>query len=897
MAAHADPLVRFFGASRSHGLSGGAEPLPVPTLEDTPFASRARQHASDADVLAQPEAAWAQGDQIGLRAHVLSERLDGVTWGDVLVVVDAATAARHGQEAFAAVANLLEERHAAWARAERIPLRRPARVQVLADGSAALHGANLGLRPGEFVTVLSPTVHVPHAGSIPVLHVHLALPGAWEGYREIGCVHDDQLLYTVGAHWLDTFRHPSLREACLYVVQRRPDGAVVHQVPPSLQHRYVVRVDPDPGTGASILTIATREGAAVAHLVLVEAETAQVASITRPRIRRMERGSVRTVVPDDVGVRMLTLQERGALLQKVHFGAFMDGYDVHVGDGARVSTRMDHPRATLQVRGGTVSLQAHTPGVTFDGIPLPIGAPVPLDGAATLAVDGHELGWRPLKDVTVDGWPYLGEVRRRGGGASLPFGGHHRIGRDRRCTVHLPDEPWNGNIAWKDGVGTGTTIRSRQGDIPKARFYIDSIMVASEHAEVDLTGTPTLRSLARQCYTYLRRGGAVIALHPREGGRGAVEHALEPGDEVLVGNCLYEVQFAPEAPVLPAAIAMAPPALTLDVPAAARLGESGPAPRNVLDGPSGVHARPDLGKAPAVPAAIVQAPPVRATVSPRKDDTGARALLPEPVSVIVEEAAARRMALLEPVTAPLPPMSERLVPPDTLPHALPLSEDGIARVGVHEAAAELQGGARLVLEGWSIEGELVLGNHEGVDAVLPEIVTTEDAAFLPMEVLLVRPGGKGRTRAEVLASGEASLTRDGQELDATDEGEHVAIRVIRRDADFEPLHVVVLCVLADLSLPGGRRLAIASEPEALGGLTTRAAPLGAWRTVRLADAQSRVFFDGVRLHVAEFPAHPVMARSLDGPWMASHEGRAVLSPGDRLRVGCAIWRFDGIPAT
>ena len=31
-------------------------------------------------------------------------------------------------------------------------------------------------------------------------------------------------------------------------------------------------------------------------------------------------------------------------------------------------------------------------------------------------------------------------------------------------------------------VGAGATIRARTGEIPKSRFYTDSIMVASEHA-------------------------------------------------------------------------------------------------------------------------------------------------------------------------------------------------------------------------------------------------------------------------------------------------------------------------------------------------------------------------------------------------------------------------------
>jgi hypothetical protein len=253
----------------------------------------------------------------------------------------------------------------------------------------------------------------------------------------------------------------------------------------------------------------------------------------------------RTIVPGAMEARILTLQERGALLQKVHFANFMEGYEVYIGPGGRIATQMADPKATLQVRGTRVSLVVADPSVLVGGRPAALGRAQILKGEVSIEVDGNRLQYRDLSEVKVDGWPYLGELRRPGAGAYLEFGAAHRIGRDRRCKVRLPDEPHNDNIAWLPTVGGGATIRSRTGDIPKSRFYTDSIMVASEHAELDLTEEPVLRALARHCYTFVRRNGEYLSLFPREGPGGPREAELLPNDEVLVGNCLFQVSYLP----------------------------------------------------------------------------------------------------------------------------------------------------------------------------------------------------------------------------------------------------------------------------------------------------------------------------------------------------------------
>lgn len=808
MAQFSDFINRIFSNERTQGLSGGAEAVMENDPASAFYAARMRKHRTDEDLVTSPEFLWATasfgGRKGGLRAHLLAERGDGIAnFTDVLLVInqpDARLAAvLDGEPWTERAARAIGDRFTQFCEKDKFELRygtRPLRFWIVADGGSEMLGHDYGLAPGEFITGLVPNLYVgPARRSRPVLAVHLNLPGAWEGYREVGRIYSDQMLFTLGRHWLDNFHHEALREPGLYRLQQYPDGSLVHTISPELQHRYLVRSDQVEG-GASVLTIAEWGGSPVAYLVLAvidhpseatasglddapttvqepmtvtpakapkaaekaaekpspekpaekaperptrpaapatqpapaaqptpaaqpasaapaaqptpaakaapeparpiagpaaaapaapASETAGGAALTRgppppppaePPVRTRAAGDklTRTIVPGAVESRIFTLQERGALLQKVHFANYMEGYDVYIGAGTAVATQMANPKATLQVRGGRVSLLINEAGVTVDGQPMTVGKSRPITGDVAIEVDGKRVEYRDLSKVKADGWPYLGELRRAEGGSYLDFGAAHRIGRDRRCKVRLPDEPQNDNIAWLPSVGGGTTIRSRTGDIPKSRFYTDSIMVASEHAEIELAGEPILRSLAKQCYTFVRRGSEVFSLVPRsENFHGAYEVALRPEDEILVGNCLFQVSFPPSeedaarnlAPIVmpeppppplarvdlddasdvPAAPQLkgrsfdrpeaelpksdlAPGAgnarrnrgMTLDVPAAFGLGEAGAAPRPVQIGMATSSNAAAFGKDGAEHTMAVERSEVRPRMGPAIDE-------------------------------------------------------------------------------------------------------------------------------------------------------------------------------------------------------------------------------------------------------------------------------------
>jgi len=254
---------------------------------------------------------------------------------------------------------------------------------------------------------------------------------------------------------------------------------------------------------------------------------------------------------------LVTVREAGVLLQRVHFRDVMLGYEVYISATGEVGSDLPDPAATVQVVGRHVRLFAHRPGVRVAEQEVPVHSAVVLGASTQLDIAGVVLDYHDRKEVCLRGWPYLGEIRRPGANIHLTRGGTHAVGRDPQARVRLPDDSHHGNIIWRPEVDGGATIRSRNGEIPKARFTLDSIMVASHHAELDLTAeAPRLLNTANHCFSFVGRPGATehtwITLSRQQRALGTHETFLQPGDELYIGNCILRVDWADEeAPTRP----------------------------------------------------------------------------------------------------------------------------------------------------------------------------------------------------------------------------------------------------------------------------------------------------------------------------------------------------------
>jgi hypothetical protein len=562
-----------------------------------------------------------------------------------------------------------------------------------------------------------------------------------------------------------------------------------------------------------------------------------------------------------------------------------------------------------------------------------------LAGRIHLEVAGTTLEYRDLGGVKVDGWPYLGEIRRSGLGTYLDFGASYRIGRDRRCKVRLPDEPHNENIAWLASVGGGATIRSRTGDIPKSRFYTDSIMVASEHAELDLSAAPSLKSLARHCFTYVRRGEEYLALFPREGAGGRHDADLVPGDEILVGNCLFAVSYPPSAPPQAASLPPAAPKFdaaslaaaadhvlpggrsrTVDPVVAGGLGERGPAPRPI--DLAAVSASSEAARTPSKRGRASQTmpPPPPVAASPEAEGADAEAVQDAPSPRIgpkkvklgdaaasgtgsrkKTETPANPDTTAKPASAAKPEPSAKPPPPMILDEA----DHGDPVVAVEESqwTLELARPARLVQVGWMVAAEGVIGNHRGAQLVVPEVRTFPEQAFMTLDYFRVSARGK-RGRVELVQDGEATLRIKGGSAKSTDDLDNAELAIIRRDANLEPDFDVVLRFARDSNLPDprARLLAIDEGDRLVMALFTLGLPLRSPRPVRLGPVQPTLTFDGTATVVSAYLSTyrtgasgfvPFFLREAGGNWRTFPEDGADvnLPRGAEIIAGNAVYRF------
>ncbi|MBK7759058.1 MAG: hypothetical protein IPI35_22215 [Deltaproteobacteria bacterium] len=744
MAQFSDWISRMFTSGQARGLSGDMDELSLDP-RDAWYNSRLRRHQSVDDFIDDPAMLWscvaASKRRFGLREHFESVRNEGPPdFTDILIVVNEADWRRTFNRVSApwaeAANRTLGGFISQYASAEGFsPLfaHRGFRLRFIQDGGAEMRGESMGLIKGEFVSGLLPNLYTGVTErSRPVIAVHLNVPGAWDDFREVGRLYSDQVQFTLGSHWLDNFSHEALREPALYRLQQYLDGSFLHIISPDLQGRYEVTSDDSSGT--PILVISEKGGDPIAYMVLalldsfttsappvtleeddgrpggafaqdvaaaIAAAAAQQLQYTdpsypggpttngpatpMPRATLPGLAGTKTIVPDSVQERIFTLKERGALLQKLHFRKFMQGYDVYVTDQGAVNTVRNDPAATFQVRDDKVQLVVHKSSVTVNSARVTLNTPLALGDHAVLRVGPHVLEYNDLSKVKVDGWPYLGEILRPASSTHMVFGGTYRVGRDRRCKVQLPDEPQNDNIVWLESAVAGNTIRARSGDIPKSRFYTDSIMVASEHVEIDIQEEPTLKSIARHCFTYVRRNGEALSLQPANSPTGATTIPLRNGDDLLVGNCLFAVSFPPMAAASAGARPMVPRRLTAEsLVNALDGGDEGPS------SPSAAPALPNRPSEPSVPPPVGARSPVRTRLAAVErtspDETEERPTQPQdhPAPSRAEPFVPRRVATTQDIEPP--PRRPDLRPPSDPRPRLPLAAEDLPTPSLSEGA-------------------------------------------------------------------------------------------------------------------------------------------------------------------------------------------------------------------
>lgn len=963
------------GSQQTRGLSGRATGNVVIDERNPYFNGQLRRHQTTDDITSNPGLIWAtaaDGDG-GLSAHVTAAALSTqrnqgqdvvrLRFTDVLIVlsrddfarIDADPAGGWIPMALRILTGEFQgfcDQHGLLYAVDE----RSLGFRILCDGDEELGYHEFNLKPGEFVTGLLPNLYTgPIETSRPTVALHVNLPGVWEGYQEVGQLYNDQMLFTIGNSGLDNFSHPSLRESALYRLRLSSSGQLIHIISPDLQDEYQLTTSEQDGT--SIVTLATVQGEPLAYIVLAEPEYVDEGpeqsgeefgdwdAQEEAEVPLSADPAMRTIMPELPEERILTLQERGVLFQRVHFKSFMDGYDVYLGPRGELGTSVESPAATFQVRRKGIFLIAHTADVSLNGVLVTHQSPFQLTENCTIEVSDQSLDFRYLKGIKADKWPYVAEIRRPASSNYMMWGDRWSIGRAEDARVVLPDEPENDNIHWKADVEDGAYIRSRNGDIEKSRFYTDSIMVASHHADIDLTSdSPTVVCVAKHCFVYVRRGRAVFPLYPSASGKFPQEMPIESGDEVLIGNSVFQVSFGSgEAVAVAPAPAPAPaPTLQADASslAANTFSEFNPdiSPNMPIDDPelswdAPADSEPEAAPEPEATDGFVESfdldafdeslddddgvfdPPgtgewqvnfeeetVTAGSHPVLDEIRAQrkaARAAEPIETAAPTTADSAMnppnIATPPVAAPTPP------PAPATPHEA--ASGDVAFVREEDAQFELARPVRLVQIGWMVSGTVRLGNHYGCDLVLPENQLEDDQTFPQRDYVDLKVRGRKSALTPISAS---ELAYNGSPLDAPQSDiEGQTIGIMRRDDAGDEDFWVHAQLVADASLPNprARLLRLDTSDKLSAALVTRGLAAGQSRTLRPGEIAFEAATDGSTVSISNYLD---TYRAPDGTYRsffyktsgtdfrtAPEDGQAFqLGAGDQMIVGHAVFSVE-----
>ena len=424
----------------------------------------------------------------------------------------------------------------------------------------------------------------------------------------------------------------------------------------------------------------------------------------------------------------------------------------------------------------------------------------------------------------------------------------------------------------------------------------------------------TIRGIGGQCLDVVASNpasGTPVQMYPCHA-QANQRWTLSSGDEILIGNCVFEVSFPPP---LGAKSSGRASSLTAAQLANAVLDD----PRDVPDAPARKPVQPAPkpaalgveGSAPETPKKIeMPAHSITIASPPAAHGLGEAGGAPPPLPRFsLEEAAKAETAKGGPVA--FAPMLLDEHEDHTDPNTDLMNEllehsrlDGLVRaVDESEWQLELRRPARLRLEGWMVTGDVKIANHRGAQVVVPENRSQREQNFYPVDYfeLFVR-GKKGRVH--LVSEAEARLVVDGVAAADSDRLEDAALAIVRRTADGEEDFLVQLTLQKDDALPDPRamRLRIETGDPMVRGLFTIGFPMRAPRMVELGPIRASGTFDGERLHLTDYlqtyrrkdgSFHPFFVRSAGGSFQTVPEDGAelVLDPGSDLLAGGAIFSF------
>ena len=409
----------------------------------------------------------------------------------------------------------------------------PIGIQFWLNGQHDLH---LKLNPDEFAIGFLRNQHKKRQSSKELIKILGYIPDKWDKFKKIGVLFNDQVQFSIGNFALDNFTHESLLVPSLYRLFVDESGQVLHQLNEQVEAKVrisTIKKENRPDT--IVLHVDNRP---IIHLIL---ELMEVNRRTDPNQHSIDI-TTKTVSPMQ---KSCCIQQRGVLLQKIHFHKWMESYSVFLCRDGSIKSTSQQSIGEIKVSQEQVQFIPLRAPTFVNNKLVAKEETVLLTGNATINCAGKLFQFEDLRHITNKDWPYVGELHSESDMEQFGFGATYKIGRSEACDIRLSNHNHNENIGWHPKVREGDSLPSKKGKMSKKQFSTDAIMVAKFHAELDLTRDAVFRNVSSGCLCFVRRGGEFIELLPKNKS-GAVPLATD--DHLLVGNGVYQVTLS-ESPI------------------------------------------------------------------------------------------------------------------------------------------------------------------------------------------------------------------------------------------------------------------------------------------------------------------------------------------------------------
>lgn len=391
-------------------------------------------------------------------------------------------------------------------------------VTILIDGTDT---PSQKLQTNEFLTIITP--HIIHkTQSKPIFHVYFT-----ENNKKqlLGYYFEGQQSLTIGNHWLDTYTVPSLPTVLFYHLKRTSDG-FEHIQNSKLQ---MLKKEIDQST----------------NIVFFDASGTEKFSISLTPYQPptpSPHPEVKTFHPPESKVeqkpksKQFHIVMRGLLLQKIHFSKFIEGYYVYIEKTGELSFYSNNPVGQFWVSNHKIEFTANRINFKINGEPIQPKETILLTEETKIEYHRLLFQFYDHRQKDIENWPYLAEISYRGRKIPLKSGNLHLIGRQPNCSVNLPSSKKNDNIKWLPQFEELPSIPTRNGMVPKSSFSSDTILVASQHAKIDLRANfQSIQNISKNCFVFLYTNNSYKQLHPK-----SQPHPFLHHDRIYLGNHVFE---------------------------------------------------------------------------------------------------------------------------------------------------------------------------------------------------------------------------------------------------------------------------------------------------------------------------------------------------------------------